>query len=558
MCELLPSAPHPFEGRHACGNVKATTKADGVCLKIFIYLRFASALLCTVVGSAQVHYEPSHDAVVQLPNGKVQGAEPVAGVRAYLGIPYAQPPIGSLRWRPPQPFGALSTDAAKPRLAVAHGAPCAQQKFGWNNGSAEHGTENCLLLNVWSPAAGARRPVMVYIHGGSNAAGSAAEELSNGLQLVPRGIVLVTLDYRLGIFGFFRTPSLDKESDVGASGNYGLMDQIAALRWIRDNIAAFGGDPANVTLFGESAGAVDTGLLMASPLARGLFQRALEESGQVLGLMPTASQQQSEDAWAPVARSLGNEVTIMRQASTADVLAAEHSAPAPPPENSWGYRGASVDGYVLPALPARIFAEGREAPVPLLIGSNVQEIVPQAQSTTETDHLIKYAVGLSRAAALEANYTQPPADPLQGDAGARFQTDRDFRCAVRQVAAWHASHGFPTFVYQFDRSAGSAKAAQHGAELRFVFGFPKPESGSSQGPDAQDRIVSEQVQRLWTTFARTGHPTPTPGLPVWPQFNPAQGDYLRFVSGATQLVVSDGLGGTPCTLLKGDLLPGSH
>ena len=176
---------------------------------------------------------------------------------------------------------------------------------------------------------------MVYTHGGSNTAGSASEDLSNGLQLVLREVVLVTLDYRLGIFGFFRAPSLDAESGYGGSSNYGLLDQIAALRWVRDNIKAFGGDPADVTIFGQSAGAVDTGLLMASPLACGLLQRALEESGQVLGLMPIASQQQSEDTWATVTKALGSETKAMREASTADVLAAEHDAPKPPSENFW-------------------------------------------------------------------------------------------------------------------------------------------------------------------------------------------------------------------------------
>ena len=517
---------------------------------------------------AQVRYEPSTAAVITLPDGKLQGAEPAPGLRAYLGIPYARPPVGPLRWQAPQPFGPLSSSPDQPRLAVAHGTPCAQQRFGWNNGSAEHGTEDCLFLNVWAPAKATHLPVMVYIHGGSNTAGSASEELSNGLQLVPRGVLLVTLDYRLGIFGFFRTPGLDEESGYGGSGDYGLMDQIAALRWIHDNIAAFGGDPANVTVFGQSAGAVDTGLLMASPLARGLFAHALEESGQVLGLMPTASRQQSEDAWARVASALGPDLAAMRRASTADVLAAERAAPKPPPENFWGYRGASVDGHVLPQLPAQIFAEGHEAPVPLLVGSNVQEIVPASQSAEQTNHLIAYAVGAQRAPALEAVYAQPPANALEGDAGARFQTDRDFRCPVLQVAEWHAAHGFPTFVYQFDRSAGSGKPAQHSAELRFVFGFPAPPSttngtGSTathamHGPTEDDLKVSAEIQNYWTTFARTGSPSPVPGLPDWPRLVSQNADYLHFTSGSATPETADHLGGGRCSILNSSTLPGSH
>ena len=525
----------------------------------------ALLLLATAVVplDAQMRYEPSPEAVVTLHDGKLEGAEPAPGVRAFLGIPYAKPPVGPLRWRPPQPFGPLNPSPEEPRIAVAHGAPCGQQRFGWNNGSAEHGTEDCLFLNVWAPVKGAHLPVMVYIHGGSNTAGSASEELSNGLELVPRGVLLVTFDYRLGIFGFFRSPALDAESGYGGSGNYGLMDQIAALRWIHDNIAAFGGDPSSVTVFGESAGAVDTGLLMASPLARGLFARALEESGQVLGLMPTASRQQSEDAWAPVAQSLGRDLVAMRKASTADVLAAEHDAPKPPPEDFWGYRGASVDGHVLPELPAQIFAEGHEAPVPLLLGSNVQEIVPAAQSAEQTNHLIEHAVGPERAPALEAVYAQPPANPLEGDAGARFQTDRDFRCAVLQVARWHAAHGFATFVYQFDRSAGSSKPAQHGAELRFVFGFPAPSqaAGATQrphSPTAEDEKVSAAIQGYWTTFARTGAPSPAPGLPNWPSFDSRTGSFLHFASTSAIPEAADNLGGAACSILNSNNLPGSQ
>ena len=524
-------------------------------------LRRCMLTLClapSVSALAQVHYEPGSAAVVQLASGRLQGAEPAVGVRAFLGIPYAKPPVGPLRWRAPQPFGPLSGAGGTPRLAVAHGSPCAQQKFGWNNGSAERGTEDCLFLNVWAPATGKGHPVMVYIHGGSNTAGSAAEELSNGLELVPRGVVLVTLDYRLGIFGFFRSPALDAESPYGGSGNYGLMDQVAALRWVQDNIAAFGGDPKKVTLFGQSAGAVDTGLLMASPLARGLFQRALEESGQVVGLMPTASRQQSEEAWAPVAKTLGSETAALRQASTAQVLAAELGAPKPPPEDFWGARGASVDGYVLPVLPAQVFAEGREAPVPLLLGSNVQEIVPTDQTSTQTDHLIAYAVGPQRAPALKAIYAQPAANALEGDAADRFQTDRDFRCPVRQVAEWHANHGFPTFVYQFDRSAGSGKPARHSAELRFVFGFPGAAAGTPGRATEQDRAVANEIQTFWTTFARTGAPTPAPDLSPWPRFNAARGDYLHFATGAALPVVASGLGGASCAVLKGNTLTGSH
>ena len=523
--------------------------------RIFPLLTLSAALL-----PAQMRYPPSPDAVVTLRDGKLQGAEPAPSIRAFLGIPYAKAPTGPLRWRPPQPFGPLSPNPAIPRVVTAHGTPCAQQRFGWNNGSAEKGEENCLFLNVWTPRHGEHLPVMAYIHGGSNTAGSASEELSNGLQLVPRGVLLVTFDYRLGIFGFFRNPALDAESGYGGSGNYGLMDQIAALQWVKDNIAAFGGDPHEVTVFGQSAGAVDAGLLMASPLARGLFARALEESGQVTGLMPTASRQQSEDAWSPAAAALGPDLAAMRAASTADVLTAEHNLPKPPPEEFWGHRGASVDGHVLPALPAEIFAKGDEAPVPLLLGSNVQEIVPSDATPEQTHRLIKHDVGSERATALEAIYAQPSVNPLEGGPAARYQTDRDFRCPVLQVASWHASHGFPTFVYQFDRTAGSSRPAQHSAELRFVFGFATPAASAhnQNAPTADDLTAAIAIQVYWTTFARTGAPSPAPGLPVWPRFKPGDATYLHFGATSATPRSANHLGGLSCSMLNADAVPPSH
>ncbi len=494
----------------------------------------------------QVHYEPSLTARVSTNEGSLQGAEPAPGVHAYLGIPYARPPVGLLRWQPPQAYPAWKDL----RSAVSHGSPCAQQKFGWNDSSADHGTEDCLFLNVWAPATGSKHAVMVYIHGGSNVAGSAAEELSNGLTLVPKGIVLVTLDYRLGIFGFFRSPALDTESPRHTSGNYGLLDQIAALHWVKRNIASFGGDPSNVMLFGQSAGAVDTGLLMASPLARGLFSRALEESGQVAGLMPTATMEQSEDAWSSVASALGTHPSAMRSVSTAEVLAIEKSAPKPPPENFWGYGGASIDGWVLPALPATIFAQGKEAPVPLVIGSNVQEIVPHDQSADKTQHLMQSLVGNAAASDLEAVYSKAPANIPEGDMGARFQTDRDFRCPVRQVAAWHSANGFPTYVYQFDRSAASDAPAQHSSELRYVFGFPETAEHS-----LADLVVSQTIQTYWTRFAKEGSPQASE-LPEWSRFNAAKGNYLHFTASKEEPVLALNLGGRSCAILSGPALPG--
>jgi para-nitrobenzyl esterase len=500
-------------------------------------------LLLTRIASASgpITYAPSPQARVLIDDGALEGAVPAPGVRAFLGIPYAEPPVGPLRWQPPAPYGQWKGT----RLAVKHGSPCPQQNFGWNSWAAAHGSENCLFLNVWAPASGEHHPVMVYIHGGSNVAGTASEDLSNGLTLVPRGVVLVTLDYRLGIFGFFRTPALDGESFKHASGDYGLLDQIAALRWVQQNIASFGGDPKNVTVFGQSAGAVDTGLLMTSPLARGLFAKALEESGQVLGLMPTATAQQSEQAWAPVAASLGKTLHAMRAATTQQVLAADKAAPKPPPGNFWGYRGASVDGWVLPHMPYEVFAHGAEAPVPLLIGSNVQEIVPAHESDEDLERSMDAALGPVEARRLAAIYNRPGANPMLGDPADRWATDHDFRCAVRQVADWHSGHGIPTYVYQFDQPLPGNTTALHSSELFFVFHY-FPATG---GPSAVDNTLSNTLQQYWTSYAKHGDPN-SPGLALWPRYTGAVRAYMHFPAHGAAPGAQADLGGAACDILS--------
>ncbi len=515
----------------------------------------AALVLAGGAGSGRLHaqssYSASPQAIVHVADGTLQGAMPGPGVRAFLGIPYARPPVGALRWQPPQPPQHWSGS----RAALQHGAPCPQQRFGWNNSSAEHGSEDCLYLNVWAPAGAVAKPlpVMVYIHGGSNVAGSASEELSNGLTLVPRGVVLVTLNYRLGIFGFFRAPELDAESPHQASGDYGLLDQVSALRWVRRNIASFGGDPRQVTIFGQSAGSVDVGSMMASPLARGLFAGAIEESGTVLGLMPTASRAQSEDAWSGVAAALGPDLAAMRGRTTAEVLAADAKAPKPQPGQPWGFRGASVDGWVLPATPAAIFRAGREAPVPLMIGSNVQEIVPKNEPDAALTASIHAAMGPD-GAKLEAIYAQPGA-PLLGNASARWATDHDFRCPVRVVAGWHASHGYPTYVYQFDHPLPGKAVAEHSSELFYVFHYFPQAQGT---PAAQDVALSATVQTYWTSFAATAslRTAATPdhaGLPAWPRFAPETAAYLHFPAGAATPDVQQHLGGAACDVIASHL-----
>ena len=491
-------------------------------------------------GLEQSGFQQSKVTRIRVEGGTIEGAEPAAGVRAYLGVPFAKAPVGALRWRPPVPAAKWTGT----RAATEYGAPCAQTDFGWNKVSAERGSEDCLYLNVWAPMKGERRPVMVYVHGGGNIAGSASYDLSKGTELAARGVVLVTVNYRVGVFGFLRTPELDAESGHGGSGNYGLEDQIAALEWVGRNIARFGGDPRNVTVFGQSAGAIDLGILMTSPRAQGLFARVLAESGTAIGVMPVATKGEAEGEWAPVARELGGDLTAMRARPAAEVLAI--AAKTSKIEN-WYKRAPSVDGWVVPEMPGEVFRAGREAPVPLLLGSNVREIVLEGQATGETERMIEAQLGPEAGKRLEAVYAKDGADPLLGNMATRWMTDWNLRCATVQIAQWHAGHGFPTYVYRFDRPMPGKETAVHGTELHYLF-----RAFADQKETVADDAVTNLLQGYWTAFARGGDPNAGAPAVRWPRFGGAGGEYLHIgVSSVTPEVRRDP-GGEAC----GVMMPG--
>ncbi len=302
--------------------------------------------------------------------GMVEGKDDGA-VRAFLGIPYAAPPVGDLRWKPPVP-------AAKWKgvlKATEFGSHCMQGKvYGDMNFRDPGGSEDCLTLNVWVPAkaAGATLPVMVWIYGGGFAAGSTSEARQDGAHLTQQGVIVVSMNYRLGVFGFFVHPELAKESGHNAAGNYGLMDQTAALRWVHENIAAFGGDPGNVTIFGESAGSFSVSAQMASPLAKGLFQKAIGESGGAFysgGLTFDPRSVREEKDVKVVSSKLGVSTLVELRAIPAQKLLDEF---APPKSPGFDF-GPDVDGYFLPEPVPAIFAAGKQNDVPLLAGWNHDE-----------------------------------------------------------------------------------------------------------------------------------------------------------------------------------------
>jgi para-nitrobenzyl esterase len=490
-----------------------------------IFVLVATAMIISIYGSKA--WAEDNALIVQTTGGQLRGVAMANGGAKFLGIPYAQAPVGDLRWREPLPAKRWSGV----RDANAFGAPCAQwadAEGDWNWNFARSSHEDCLYLNVITPAWPVKKPlpVMFWIHGGGNEGGTASTALFNDGTLVDHGIVLVTVNYRLGIFGFFAHPGLTRESAHHASGNYGLMDQILALRWVIANIAKFSGDPKNITVFGQSAGALDTGLMMTS-LARDLLQKAIAESGTPLHTLLT-SRTNAEQAGVEFAAQMKvpaeeDTVEFLRRIPAEDLLKAVYNRNAQHRPTTHPI----IDGWVIPRSPAEVFASGKESAIPLLIGSNAIE----SGSTATPDELrntIQSAAGEFAPQALElyglANGGQGTADPLYGTAADQWVADTRYRCAATTEAMWHSTAHHPTYEYEFQRdSPGEAKGAIHSAELPYVFGY-YPMSGqfaaAAKFVDA-DLKLADEMESYWTNFARSGNPN-LKGLPHWPGFEQGQ------------------------------------
>ena len=332
-------------------------------------LKSVVVTLTLAAAVAAVGAQPT--AIVNVTGGQVRGEPLEKGGAVFKGIPYAQPPVGALRWREPRPVERW----AGVRDATAFGASCAQST-NTVVPAAEGSSEDCLFVNVWTSEwpSQSPKPVMVWIHGGGNTTGGSKDPTFIGEHLARRGVVLVSLNYRLGRFGFFTHPELTRESPSHASGNQGLLDQIAALHWVRDNIAKFGGDPKNVTVFGTSLGAIDIGVLMTSPLTKGLFQRVIGESGTVV------PNPRSGGRVAPPQVLVRRSLKTLRALSQADVLEAGSSdivSGGITIDGRMTVEGTiAVDGYVLPKDPMKVFAAGQEHRVGLLLGNNARDRSP--------------------------------------------------------------------------------------------------------------------------------------------------------------------------------------
>lgn len=497
-------------------------------------MRAIALLLASAAGAAAAC--PKDPAVVDTPSGCVRG-EKVDRVWRFRGIPYAAPPTGALRWRPPSPPAHWKGV----REALSFGKSCPQSER-LITGEALETDEDCLSVNVWTQGAAGKRPVMVWLHGGGLATGGSAQGLYDGGRLADAGVVVVTVNYRLGPLGWLAHPALSVEDPLHhASGNWGLHDQIAALDWVRRAAPAFGGDPERVTVFGESAGSMSICALLASPLAHGRLQRAILESGgcasagkRARPLRAPAGEESAEAQGLRLQQALGcagpDALACMRGKGAGEVISA---MPTVVGLSGRGERWAfAVDGWSLPRAPGDALARGELAAVPAMVGSNRDEAtIFTGKMQLLVDGPMRYQ--LATRALLGAHADQAlalyPAARFSSPSAAfdALVTELAFTCPARQQARGLAKRA-KVFRYQFARATDAMAArpigACHGCELRFVFGTLR------EGAAADDRALSQAMIGYWTRFAATGDPNPeapVAGTVAWPSYDPARDTYLR-------------------------------
>ncbi|MBP7705064.1 MAG: carboxylesterase family protein [Caulobacter sp.] len=464
----------------------------------------------------------------QVETGALSGRQ-ADGVSIFKGIPYAAPPVGDLRWRAP----ARAASWQGVREADRFGFDCVQNKPGWDaTQSREPQSEDCLTLNIWAPQGAAKAPVMVWIHGGGYVMGSGSQPIFDGSKLARRGVIVVTFNYRLGRFGFFAHPALTAEAKGGPVGNYGYMDQVAALEWVKRNAAAFGGDPANVTIFGESAGGGSVNQLMLMPQARGLFGKAIAQSGggrDVLALL------NADKPTKPSAESIG--AAFARKAGVAtDDAAALRALPAKTVLGGIDllnmeeatYSGPFIDGQFVTGGAAEGFAAGKQAKVPYLVGANSDElgVIPALFRGGMVSKALKQLGGDT--AAIEAAYGGKSA---MNDS---FLSDMTFVEPARHLAGLQAAAGAPTWLYSFgyvpEAKRKSQKGAPHASDLAFVFGNL---SALDVKTTAADEAAATLIGDYWVAFARAGDPNGA-GRAAWPAYRRDADELLSFTNdGAT-------------------------
>ena len=533
---ISESAP-PLATYHAAMNSKLSAAAA-------LWIAFAlssSASAQTVVTSS----------------GTVQGVSG-GGVDKFLGIPYAQPPLGSLRWKRPLPFPPSPTtiDATTAKAACTQYLSTLSANDCRDNSSQTNGTlvgsEDCLTLSIWRPTAAAQhgpRPVMVWIHGGALVTGCAKDGLTEATLMALQGTasggdgqIVVEIQYRLGPMGFFALPELQSEDPNGSVGNYGLLDDILALQWVQQNIAAFGGDPNNVTTFGESAGGFSTYILEASPAAQGLFNRNISESGlygSALPLQPGVGAPASD--FGPTATAFprgialaadpslgctdpGTRLACMRAMTSAQIFAAYNAQTGTSTASLTG-SAPSIDGYVLSEQPSQMIFEGDVAPRPLMVGANADELTvftltsPVLNTAADYENAVIAALGTTAGNIVLGVY---PASAFPSPIAAYRQvfTDILFVCPTFEAGKLVRDAGSVSHVYHFEYAPSAFLGAFHSAELYYVFGNLSRLTSIGVTPDAGDTLLSGAMQTAWTTFAQNGTPVATPS---WLPFDPGPG-----------------------------------
>jgi para-nitrobenzyl esterase len=483
-------------------------------------MRFGCTLsLAVIVAALAVQLAVAQ--VVQTDQGKVEGLkEPNSTVTVFKGIPYAAPPLGDLRWKAPQPVVAWKGV----RHADHFGNVCMQNPQAPGSfyqvefyEAPEPMSEDCLYLNLWTAASSAneKRPVMVWIHGGGWVEGSGSLPSFNGEALAKKGVVVVTINYRLGVFGFLAHPELTKESDYGASGNYGMLDQLAALKWVKANIRQFGGDPDNVTIFGQSAGAGSVIDLCASPLAKGYFQRSIVQSG---GFFTSGDLKSAEAIGIEFSKTAGaHSIAELRK-----IPAAEIQRLGVPPSNGTGANVSRfwpiVDGYFLTISPRVVFAAGEQNTHSIIVGSTSNEgstLIPAAVNAAEFRSRVEKYYG-SRAAEYFKLY------PIESDQDAWLAEANGIRDVMADTALvigrLQTKTDDKTYIYYFDRHPPGQDSEHYGAfhssDLVYVFN----ELSAVKWPWTDtDRTLADAMSSYWVNFATTGDPNGG-SLPVWPAF----------------------------------------
>jgi para-nitrobenzyl esterase len=521
------------------------------------YASYPAANFANLSAPASVGHSTG-DLLAQTEAGALRGISQGSAI-AFMGIPFALPPVGELRWEAPQPAMPWTgvRDATRPGHACTQDpagltpfiSPMARA-YGSNFAEPVESSEDCLYLNVWTPELAPVRalPVMVWLHGGSNRVGNGAQPTYNGAPLTARGVVVVTLNYRLGSLGFFSHPELTAKSPHHSSGNYGLLDQLAALRWVQNNIAKFGGDPHNVTLFGESAGAIDSAMLMTSPLAEGLFRRVISESGPAFNTAITLAQ--AETLGKATADLAPGDPHLSPLERLRAVPATEIEKLIAKARERTGVDTSTftTDGWVLLQSPRNAFLSGTIQKVDLMIGLNGREF-----------SAFRLAASTAAAAAGKSNqksggsaslkqfadaarpffgvWTKPAMALYLGnilvhrDAGLDQATnDLVGACPVGAMAELTNAGGQRVFVYRFDRSVpGKGEAelgAFHSLEIPYVFGALHDPTWQWLPFTADDAALSNLVQTYWTNFAKSGNPN-AQGLPDWPAWTDGKMEFLE-------------------------------